>query len=135
MRTGSGKTTTLRMLLGLVTPASSTARIGGRPYRRWRPKKTHGVDKPTTMRMPLPRPTDARSVTVSGAPVAVQPRENCGVSDIVPDVSVELDDRGAARGQRDGGGLVVDGNWSRPRRQEGAVRAHLLSAERDVRRR
>ena len=30
---GAGKATTLRMLLGLVTPTSGTARIDGRPYR------------------------------------------------------------------------------------------------------
>jgi len=30
---GSGKTTTLRMLLGLVAPDAGTARIGGRDYR------------------------------------------------------------------------------------------------------
>ena len=30
---GSGKTTTLRCLLGLVTPTSGTATIGGRHYR------------------------------------------------------------------------------------------------------
>jgi ABC-2 type transport system ATP-binding protein len=30
---GSGKTTTLRALLGLVAPTSGTATIGGRPYR------------------------------------------------------------------------------------------------------
>ena len=30
---GSGKTTTLRMLLGLVSPSAGTATIGGRPYR------------------------------------------------------------------------------------------------------
>jgi ABC-2 type transport system ATP-binding protein len=30
---GSGKTTTLRMLLGLVTPTAGTATIGGQPYR------------------------------------------------------------------------------------------------------
>ncbi|HWE67689.1 MAG TPA: ATP-binding cassette domain-containing protein [Acidimicrobiales bacterium] len=30
---GSGKTTTLRMLLGLVAPSTGTATIGGRPYR------------------------------------------------------------------------------------------------------
>jgi ABC-2 type transport system ATP-binding protein len=29
---GSGKTTTLRMLLGLVTPSSGEARIGGRRF-------------------------------------------------------------------------------------------------------
>ena len=29
---GSGKTTTLRMLLGLVAPTSGTATIDGRPY-------------------------------------------------------------------------------------------------------
>jgi ABC-2 type transport system ATP-binding protein len=35
---GSGKTTTLRMLLGLVTPSSGTATIGGQPY--------HGLSNP-----------------------------------------------------------------------------------------
>ncbi len=30
---GSGKTTTLRALLGLVAPTSGTAEVGGRPYR------------------------------------------------------------------------------------------------------
>src|SRR5215210_5957339 len=30
---GSGKTTTLRALLGLVSPTSGTATINGRPYR------------------------------------------------------------------------------------------------------
>jgi ABC-type multidrug transport system ATPase subunit len=34
MRTSTGKTTTLRMLLGLVTPTSGMARIGGRPYQK-----------------------------------------------------------------------------------------------------
>ena len=31
---GSGKTTTLRILLGLATPTSGTATIGGLPYRK-----------------------------------------------------------------------------------------------------
>ena len=33
---GSGKTTTLRALLGLLTPTSGSATIDGRPYRAWR---------------------------------------------------------------------------------------------------
>jgi ABC-2 type transport system ATP-binding protein len=33
MRTGSGKTTTMRMLLGLVKPSAGTVAINGRPYR------------------------------------------------------------------------------------------------------
>ena len=32
MRTGSGKTTTLRMLAGLVAPGAGTAMISGRRY-------------------------------------------------------------------------------------------------------
>src|SRR5688572_10533445 len=31
---GSGKTTTLRMVLGLMTPTAGTATIAGAPYRR-----------------------------------------------------------------------------------------------------
>jgi ABC-2 type transport system ATP-binding protein len=31
---GSGKTTTLRILLGLATPTAGTATIGGLPYRQ-----------------------------------------------------------------------------------------------------
>jgi ABC-2 type transport system ATP-binding protein len=42
MRAGVGKTTTLRMLLGLVTPTSGTATINGRPYREL-PEPRHVV--------------------------------------------------------------------------------------------
>src|ERR1700756_5504968 len=41
---GSGKTTTLRSLLGLVTPTSGSATIAGRPYRDFRePLREVGV--------------------------------------------------------------------------------------------
>jgi ABC-2 type transport system ATP-binding protein len=41
---GSGKTTTLRMLLGLVAPDAGSARIGGRDYRDLRePARTVGA--------------------------------------------------------------------------------------------
>ena len=41
---GSGKTTTLRMLLGLVAPTSGTALIGGVPYRALAdPRRTVGA--------------------------------------------------------------------------------------------
>jgi ABC-2 type transport system ATP-binding protein len=39
---GAGKTTTLRMLLGLVTPTAGTATIAGRPYREL-PDPAHTV--------------------------------------------------------------------------------------------
>jgi ABC-2 type transport system ATP-binding protein len=41
---GSGKTTTLRMLLGLVRPTAGRALIGGRPYEQWPvPRRTVGA--------------------------------------------------------------------------------------------
>ena len=73
---GSGKTTTLRMLLGLVHPSAGTATIGGRHYQRPRePFEAPSAPcsrRPASTRRGGPAPTcawrRAPEVTTRGGP-------------------------------------------------------------------
>ena len=60
---GSGKTTTLRMLLGLVHPSAGTATIGGRNYQDLeqpdRPRSAPCSRRPASTRRAAPAPTCA----------------------------------------------------------------------------
>jgi len=65
---GSGKTTTLRILLGLVRPTSGTALIGGMPYARLpRPRRTVGAVLETTGFHPGRRARDHLRVIAAAA--------------------------------------------------------------------
>jgi ABC-2 type transport system ATP-binding protein len=65
---GSGKTTTLRMALGLVRPSAGTALIGGIPYRRLvRPRRAVGAMLEATGFHPGRRARDHLRVLASAA--------------------------------------------------------------------
>ena len=51
---GSGKSTTMRMILGLDSPDAGHARIGGQPYRRlrWPLRETGGPVSYTHLTLP-----------------------------------------------------------------------------------
>jgi ABC-type cobalamin/Fe3+-siderophores transport system ATPase subunit len=65
---GSGKSTTMRMILGLDSPDAGHARIGGQPYRRLAEVDLHGLLGLTHLAGP-----DLRLATTDlGAPAATR---------------------------------------------------------------
>jgi ABC-2 type transport system ATP-binding protein len=91
---GSGKTTTLRMLLGLVTPTSGTALINGVPYARL-PTPTRQVGALLEARVTHPGRSARDHLRVIAAAAGVSPRR--------VDEVIEIVGLGAAARRRVGG--------------------------------
>jgi ABC-2 type transport system ATP-binding protein len=90
---GAGKTTTLRMLLGLVTPSSGTAVINGRPYREL-PEPRHVVGAVLEASNPYPSRTAVNHLRIE-ALAGDAPRAQV-------DEVLDMVDLTAAAGQRVG---------------------------------